>query len=66
MRFLLGTQIVHMFKLHSTWINSVLKIKVKEAVVSDEFKANSAAITLGFLFRKGLLNADESKSFTSV
>ena len=39
---------------------SICKIKVKKVVISEEFKPNSAAITVGFLFRKGLLTPDES------
>ncbi len=35
-----------------------LNMKVKEAIISDDFKPNSAAITLGFLIRKGLINPD--------
>ena len=30
-------------------------------MISDEFKPNSAAVTLGFLIRKGFINPDESK-----
>jgi hypothetical protein len=39
---------------------NICKIKVKKVVISQEFKPNSAAITVGFLFRKGLLTPDES------
>ena len=39
--------------------------KVKEAVISDEFKPNSAAVTLGFLIRKGLVDPDQSKNSSS-
>jgi hypothetical protein len=36
---------------------------VKTAIISEEFKPNSAAVTLDFLFRKGLLTPDESKDY---
>lgn len=35
--------------------------QVKNAIISDEFKLNSAAITLNFLMRKGLVIADKGK-----
>jgi 8-oxo-dGTP pyrophosphatase MutT (NUDIX family) len=34
--------------------------QVKEAIIRDDFKPNSAAITLDFVIRKGLLAPDES------
>jgi len=37
--------------------------KVKKAIVSDDFKPNSAAVTLNFLMRKGLVTIDHSKKF---
>lgn len=42
-------------------LNLQIILKVKNAIISDEFKPNSAVVTLNFLFRKGLLTPDECK-----
>ena len=44
-----------------TYLKRLFILKVKAAVISDDFKINSAAITLKFLMRHGLVNADERK-----
>lgn len=35
--------------------------KVKHAIIQDDFKPNSAVVTLNFLMRKGLLTPDQCK-----
>ena len=40
--------------------------QVKKAIISTEFKPNSAAILLGFLIRKGLVNPDEFPKYIEL
>jgi isopentenyldiphosphate isomerase len=40
--------------------------EVKEALISDNFKPNSAAITLDFLMRKGIVNAENDPNYLYI
>lgn len=40
--------------------------QVKEALIKEDFKPNSAAVTLGFLIRKGLVNPDNLPNYLEI
>ena len=49
-------------------INSIFSnyLKVKKAIIDENFKINCAAVTLGFLFRKGLINPDHCANYLEI
>lgn len=50
---------VHEFNLHTIH-------EVKELIVGGNFKINSAAVTLDFMFRRGLVNPDEVEDYIGM
>ena len=52
-------------KTHLSYLSFIVLFQVKSLIVQEDFKPNCAAVTLDFLFRKGIVLPDEGKSKTS-